>query len=85
MTHEEYLLALQALVPGGLYCLAGTDYENILWDDSRPKPTQAQLDAALPAAIQARSNAEITRATERQEVLTRLGVTADEAQLLLGA
>jgi hypothetical protein len=53
MTHEEYLLTLQAVTPGALYCLAGTDYENILWEDSRPKPTQAELDAALPSATYA--------------------------------
>ena len=53
MTHEEYLLTIAELVPGALYCLAGTDYENILWEDSRPKPTQAELDAALPSATYA--------------------------------
>ena len=53
MTHEEYLLTIQAVTPGALFCLAGTDYDNILWEDTRPKPTQAQLDAALASATYA--------------------------------
>jgi hypothetical protein len=66
MTHEEYLLTLQAVTPGALYCLAGTDYENILWEDSRTKPTQAQLDAALPNATYAAQvqQVETTRRTQ---------------------
>jgi hypothetical protein len=66
VTHEEYLLTIRALVPNALFCLSGTDYENIMWEDSRPKPTQAELDAALPSAIY---NAEVEQveATRRTQ------------------
>ena len=66
MTHEEYLLTIRALVPNASFCLSGTDYENIMWEDSRPKPTQAELDAALPSAIY---NAEVEQveATRRTQ------------------
>ena len=83
MTHDEYRWAIQELVPSALFCLSGTDYENIIWEDSRTKPTQEQLVAALPSAIQSRADAETARITAKQAVLDRLGITADEARMLL--
>lgn len=83
MTHDEYCWSIQKLVPGALFCLSGTDYENIIWEDGRTKPTHEELVAALPLAIQSRADAETAQAIAKQAVLDRLGITADEARMLL--
>ena len=47
MTHNELKKALKDLVPNAEYILSGIDYENIEWSDARPKPTVAEIKAAI--------------------------------------
>jgi hypothetical protein len=59
-----------------------TGEETITERQETAAETKARLDnAALIAAEQAEAEA---KATARQEILDRLGLTAEEAQLLLG-
>ena len=59
-----------------------TGEETITERDETAAETKARLDhAAAVAAAQAEAEA---KATARQAVLDRLGLTAEEAQLLLG-
>jgi hypothetical protein len=58
-----------------------TTGEEIVRDATTEEIAQMQLDAANAAAVQAEAEA---KAAERQAILDRLGLTAEEAQLLLG-
>jgi hypothetical protein len=55
--------------------------EEIVRDANAEELAQAEIDAANEAARQAEAEA---KAAQRQAILNRLGLTADEAKLLLG-
>jgi acyl-CoA reductase-like NAD-dependent aldehyde dehydrogenase len=55
--------------------------EEILRDATPEEIAQKEIDAANEAARKAEAEA---KAAERQVILDKLGLTADEAQLLLG-
>ena len=59
-----------------------TGEETITERDETAAETKARLEREAEVAAQAAAQAEATAA--RQAVLTRLGITAEEAQLLLG-
>jgi hypothetical protein len=58
-----------------------TTGEEIVRDATADEIAQMQLDAANAIAAKAEAEA---KAAERQALLNRLGITADEAKLLLG-
>jgi hypothetical protein len=55
--------------------------EEIVRDATAEEIAQMELDAANSAAAKVEAEA---KAAEKQALLDRLGITADEAQLLLG-
>jgi hypothetical protein len=55
--------------------------EEIIREMNDAEFTQYEVDRAAEAARQAEA---ATKAAQRQALLTRLGITAEEAQLLLG-
>lgn len=55
--------------------------EEIIRDATTEEITQMELDAANSAAIKAEAEA---KATAKAALLNKLGITADEARLLLG-
>jgi acyl-CoA reductase-like NAD-dependent aldehyde dehydrogenase len=55
--------------------------EEILRDATPEEIAQKEIDAANEAARKAEAE---TKAAQRQVILDKLGLTADEAQLLLG-
>lgn len=52
--------------------------EIVLWENAEPQPTKAEISEAAKLY-------ESTKAAARQAVLDRLGLTEQEAQLLLGS
>lgn len=58
-----------------------TTGEEIVRDATAEEIAQMELDAANDAARQAETEA---KAAQRQAILDRLGLTADEAKLILG-
>jgi len=65
------------------WALDGDDYEGLVWLSDTPKPTKAELDLQwdeVQAIIQAEAEA---KATQKAALLNRLGITEDEAKLLL--
>lgn len=60
-----------------------TDDEITLWENSEPQPTAKEISDA--AKLWAKTQAAEVKAKEtaRAEILERLGITADEAKLLL--
>jgi hypothetical protein len=78
MTHDDVIGAQHALgYPGG-WVVTGT--EITVWENSDPKPT----DDDIKKGIKLVATAAAAKASARQALLDRLGITADEAALLLG-
>jgi hypothetical protein len=47
ITHSQLVKAIFDVLPNALFVVSDTDYENIQWLDERPKPTMAQINAAI--------------------------------------
>jgi hypothetical protein len=77
--------AIKFLKPTAEFSFYNDDYSTIKWDVlDGAAPTQAELnDAIEQVKINEIAEAE-AKATARQAILDRLGLTADEAALLLG-
>ncbi len=59
--------------------------ENIIREMTSEEQAQRDAEVAVELAIQAQAQAEAaTKAAQRQALLERLGITEDEARLLLG-
>ena len=83
MNNELIAKALQILAPSAEWTLAGDDYSKIEWLSDISQPTAKQVAdkiAELPA-IEAAALA--AAADAKAALLTRLGITAEEAALLL--
>lgn len=78
---KQYGVALMRLLPNVKWTVQGDDYENIIFEDSSIiAPTLAELNAELEKM----KLEEDQRAINRQLLLERLGITEEEARLLLG-
>ena len=77
--------AIKKLRPNAEFSFIDNDYSTIKWDVlDGDAPTQAEIDKAIKQ-IKADEVVEAkTKETQRQAILDRLGLTADEAKLLLG-
>jgi hypothetical protein len=74
--------AVGFLLPDGGYVLRGENYEDLeILSDK--KITKAQFLAAFSQYDQAKAASDLSKATAKEALLTRLGITADEAKLLL--
>lgn len=83
---KDYLSdAILKLKPNSQFVYYGSDYSTIKWDVlDGEAPTQAQIDVAIEQ-VKADELAEAeAKATQRQALLTRLGITEEEARILLG-
>jgi len=84
----DIALAIEALLPAAEYYGSTTAndkdcFDNLDWQDSRTKPTWKQLqDVWVTLEPKLVSDAE-AKATQRQAILDRLGITAEEAALIL--
>ena len=82
---SDYLTkAIQKLKPDSEFSYSDNDYSTIKWDvlDGTP-PTQAEIDTAIEQVKADETQAEVTKAQAKADLLARLGITADEARLLL--
>lgn len=80
----DVALGIEAVVPTAEYFGSTTDntkecFDNLNWQDSRPKPTWKEVQDGY---AQAQADAQ-AKATAKAALLDRLGITAEEAQLLL--
>jgi hypothetical protein len=81
----DYALILSRRYQGKQWTLNGDAYAGLTWLSDSPKPSKATLDG-LWSEVQSEIAAETADKTAaRQAVLDRLGITADEAKLLLGS
>jgi hypothetical protein len=81
----NYAAILSRRYAGKEWTLNGNEYTGLTWISEGAKPSKKTLDG-LWSEVQSEIAAETTdKAAARQVVLDRLGITADEAKLLLGA
>ena len=81
----NYLVAaIKKLKPEAEFSFTSNDYSTIKWDVlDGEAPTKAELDIAIKE-VKAEEIAEAkAKETQRQSVLDRLGITAEEAALIL--
>ena len=80
----DYALILTVKYKGLQWVLDGDDYEGLTWLSDTIKPTKEELDSQWQSVIDEIQAEKTAKATARQAVLDRLGLTAEEAQLILG-
>jgi hypothetical protein len=83
---DNYLTkAIQKLKPTAEFSYTNDDYSTIKWDVlDGDAPTQAEINAAIEQVKADEITEAATKVTARQALLTKLGITQEEAQLLLG-
>ena len=81
----NYLVsAIKKLKPTAEFSFTDDDYSTINWDVLEGKaPTQAELDKAIEQVKSDEIAEAEAKATAKSALLVKLGITADEAKLLL--
>ena len=76
--------AIQKLRPNAEFSYQENDYSTIKWDVLEGEaPTLAEVNAAIEQVKADEAQAELDKAAAKSALLDRLGITADEAKLLL--
>jgi hypothetical protein len=73
---------LKMLIPQGGWIIQGDDYEGITFLECEPI-TKAQFEAGFAKVDSWNAEQDEAKATEKQALLDRLGITEAEARLLL--
>ena len=83
---NKYLIgAIRSLRPTAEFSFVGDDYSTIKWDILEGKaPTKTEIDKEIAKIKSDEAKAIEAKQAARQAILEKLGLTADEAQLLLG-
>lgn len=79
----DYPAILVRHYPNTEWTLNGDEYSGLTWLSDTEKPTQEELDALWDATLAAIGQEKADKAAARQALLDRLGITADEARMLL--
>jgi hypothetical protein len=79
----DYTLILSTHFADTEWTLNGDDYEGLTWLSDTPKPTKEELDNLWPSTVEAVEEKAAAAIAAREAVLERLGITAEEAKLLL--
>jgi hypothetical protein len=76
--------AIQSLRPGIGFAMYGDDPSTIIWEvESVITPTQSEIDAAVKSMEAKKIADEKAKESAKKMVLEKLGLSADEAALLL--
>ena len=81
----DYAIVLTRRYAGNEWTLNGDDYTGLTWLSDSPKPTKAKVDSLWAEVQQEIADEKTAQQIARQAVLDRLGLTEQEAQLLLGS
>jgi hypothetical protein len=81
----DYLTrAILSLREGSQFAIQGDDYSTIVWHELQgAAPTTKEIDEEITRIKAAEVKQAAERATAKTALLERLGITADEAALLL--
>ena len=81
----DYEAILSRRYAGKQWTLNGDEYTGLTWLSDGAKPTKAVLDGLWAEVQQEIADEAAAKVSAREALLTKLGITAAEAQLLLGA
>jgi len=84
MPNKDYSLILSTHFENYQWILNGDNYDGLIWLSDIPKPSKTQLDALWESTVETVRQKKAESIAARQAVLDRLGLTAEEAQLILG-
>ena len=73
---------LTLLIPNGGWYISGDDFDNIQFLECEPI-TKAQFVAAFAQADKSKADKTKAKETAKAELLAKLGITSEEAALLL--
>jgi len=73
---------LSMLIPTGGWVITGDDFEGIQFLEAKPI-TKAQFNAGFAKVDAYKAEQDAAKETAKAALLDRLGITADEAKLLL--
>jgi hypothetical protein len=77
--------AIKSLRPTAQFSFIESDYSTIKWDVlDGEAPTQKELEAALEKIKTDQAQAVIAKSAARTSLLEKIGITEDEANILLG-
>jgi hypothetical protein len=82
---SEYIVkAIHKLQPNAEFSFTDSDYSTVKWDVLEgDAPTQAEIDAAIEQIKADEVAAKAKAVTDKAALLAKLGISADEAKLLL--
>lgn len=83
MTHDQIIKALQFLAPDSEWTLSGDDYADLVWLSDGNPPSLANIEKAIIAIPLKEAKAKADAETAKAALLSKLGITAEEAALLL--
>lgn len=76
--------AIREIDPTSEFVLRGDDLEGIEWHKvKKPEPTVEQIEAKIESVKTNFATDQAQRATDKSALLERLGLTEDEAKLLI--
>jgi hypothetical protein len=75
---------LEMLIPNVGWAIQGEDFDSIVYEDGIPQLTKEQFEAGLESVDAWIAEQNAAKAATKQTLLDKLGITAEEAQLLLG-
>jgi hypothetical protein len=81
MTHQDIVNGLLQLGFAGGWVITGNEISS--WENETPQPTKKAIETAAAAYQIALDAKDLENATAKTALLARLGLTADEAKLLL--
>ena len=74
---------LRMLIPNGGWVIYGDDFDSIIYDQGVTPITKKQFTDGFAQYDAWQAQQDATQATAKAALLDRLGITADEAKLLL--
>lgn len=80
----DYPAILTRHYAGTEWTLNGDEYTGLTWLSDTEKPTQEELDALWEPTLAMIEQEKADKTAARQALLDRLGITEDEARMLLG-
>ena len=72
------------LCPLGGWVIYGDDFDSVIWTDDRPRCTKEEFQAGFAIYDAWKAEQEAAAKAQKQALLDKLGITEDEAKLLLG-
>ena len=74
---------LSMLCPAGGWIIVGDDFDGITWVDDRPRCTKKEFEDGFKTVNAFMAQQESERNAQKQSILDKLGITAEEAAIVL--